>query len=53
MIGHLHADRDQIDIGMSRHLRRVRERQPGTITLGSCLGALLPRRAYRHDLEPR
>ncbi len=38
MVGHLHADRDQIDIGMVRQLFRIAECQRNTEMSGCCVG---------------
>ena len=38
MVGHLHADRDQIDIGMSRQLFRIGECQRNAEMSGCCIG---------------
>jgi hypothetical protein len=53
MIRHFDADRDQIDIGMRRHLRRIGKRQLCAVTLGGRLGGLLPCRAHCDDRELR
>ena len=51
MIGHLHADRDQIDIGMLRELSRVGERQRDAVVPGRSFSGFLARGADGGDFR--
>jgi hypothetical protein len=53
MIGHLHADRDQIDIRMSRELFSIGKRQRYSEIPGRRLCRILPGRTDGGDLELR
>src|ERR1700730_6970969 len=53
VIGHLHADRDQIDIRMLSQLFGIAKRQRHPVMPCRCLCRILPRRTYSVDLEVR
>src|SRR5438105_14385767 len=53
MIRHLHADRDEIHVGMPRELCWLRERQRDVIMSSRCFGRLLARRADGDNFQLR
>ncbi len=53
VVGHLYADRDQVDVGMPRELFRIGKRQRNSEMPRRRLGRVLARRAHRGDLEFR
>src|SRR5580700_4679116 len=53
VIGHLHADRDQIDGRISRELLGVRKRERDPEMLSRCVGRILPRCTNSADLKVR
>ena len=53
VIGHLHADRDHIDLRMLSQLGRVTKRQRYPVMPRRCLRRILPRCANSADLEIR
>jgi hypothetical protein len=53
VVGHLHADRDQIDVGMLSQFRGIAKRQRHPVMLRCCVGRNLPGCANGGDLEVR